>query len=157
MLVGCSYDPIEDALIEAVPSEQKEKSFQINTIHAKEKGKIWIMVSDECPNYELMILQGYFSDEYLGPVRTWNSICGDKDYVMNSIYEMENGDRLYYRSIGTAVDNIGLHFRMELVKGDGLYANTTSKLKIYFDEGIFIKREGEYYNKIEGKISTEKQ
>ena len=152
LIVGCSYDPVEEPLVEAVPSELKEKAPKTITVHAKEVGELWTEVSPECPTRGLHMLQGQFESKSLGHVKTRYSICLDKGYNLSGSFKTSKKDRIYYQAFRISKDDIGVYFRVQVIGGEGKYFEATGKIKLYLELDLLDKGEGVYFSKWEGSI-----
>ncbi|NNK88414.1 MAG: hypothetical protein HKO90_09035 [Flavobacteriaceae bacterium] len=153
LIMGCSYEPIDEPLIDAVPSEQKEKAMKPILVHAKENGSFWTVDSQECSVKGLHILQGQFNSKPLGYVKTRYSICMDKGYALSGTFKTGSEDKIYFQSFRVEEDDIGEYFMLEVFGGEGKFTNAIGKIKLYLNIDLLSKLEGNYYHKLEGSIS----
>lgn len=158
MIVGCSYDQIDDPLIEEAISEKtiSDEAMMIKPIQFYESGKFKVDPSKECPSLEMYYLSGSFWNSELGHVKTQTLLCTDKkkQNTLNGVMCLDSGFKIFYESEITEEDSSGLFYVYKINGGTGLYENATGKLNVHFQMDYENNIKGSYRHAAVGYISN---
>ncbi len=161
LIMGCSYDSIDDPLIEGVPSEVKssDEAKMVTPIQFEEYGTFKVEPSKECPNLKMHYLNGNFSSSILGEVKTQTLLCTDKDKQnsLNGVMWLKRGYKIFYESELTEEDSKGLYYIYKITGGTGIYENITGKFKVHFEMAYENNIKGSYRHFAEGMFLNMKQ
>ncbi len=161
MIMGCSYDQIDDPLIEEALSDMKisDDTMVVTPIRFIENGKFKVVPSKDCSSLEMYYLSGNFRTSIWGQVKTRTYLCTDniKENTLNGVMWLESGSKIFYESELTEEDSKGPYYVYIINGGTGLYENATGKFNVYFGRVHENKIMGSYRHAAEGFISNMKQ